>query len=124
MNVQSAIGIVHVHDSTFQEGRSIFVLGQGHATCGHVFYEVDRLTHVSINVVELKQSIGSIVKVRVISSSQHVPSLARSTTILNLVAAIELQLGAVDCIELKLGAGEGSNICSGHSRIKLRLTLH
>ena len=99
-------------------------MGHGHATSGQVFHEVDRLAHVSVDVIELEQSVGSVVEVGIVTSRQNIPSLARSATIFNLVAAIKLQLGAVNRIELKLRASEGSNVCSGHGCIEFRLTLY
>ena len=102
VDVQTTVTVVHVHHSTFQEGRSVFVLRQGNTSCSYIFYEVSRLTHVSVDVIELQQGVNTIVEVGIITSTQNVPSLAGTAAVLSLIASVELQLGAVHGINLKL----------------------
>ena len=124
MDVETTVGVVHVDHSTLEEGGSVLVLGHRDTTGGEVLHEVSGLTHVTIDVIELQQGVDTVVEVRIITGGNDVPGLAGTTTVLFLVAAVELQLGAVDSIELKLGASEGSHIIGSHGSVQLGLTLH
>ena len=69
-------GIIHVHHSTLEEGRAVFVLRHGHSTSSKVLHEVDRLAHVSVDVIELQAEHRSVVEVGVVTGSQHFQRLA------------------------------------------------
>ena len=124
VDVQTAVRIVHVHHSSLEEGCSIFILRHGHATSGEVLHKVSGLAHVTIDIVELQEGIDTVVKVGVVTCRDYIPRLACTTSGCVLVAAVKLQLRAVNSVELKLGASEGGNIVRCHGSVEFGLTLY